>query len=55
MRREHSSPQVVQYSRPMRSQEDRDDQTVLIARAVFIAAIAVALPLLVLLALDWLF
>jgi hypothetical protein len=37
----------------MRSQEDRDKQTILIARAVSIAAIAVTLPLLGLWAVDW--
>jgi hypothetical protein len=39
----------------MRSQEDRDDQTVLIARIVFIGAFAVALMGLSLWALDRLF
>jgi hypothetical protein len=43
------------YSRRMRSQEDRDEQTVLIASVVIIAAIAFALIFLAVAAINWLF
>jgi hypothetical protein len=39
----------------MRSREDRAEQTLFIARAVFMAAIALALMGLALAAIDWLF
>jgi hypothetical protein len=42
------------YSRCMRLQEDRDEQTLFIARVVFMATIAFALICLALAAIDWL-
>jgi len=48
-------PHVLSYSLRMRSQEDRDEQTILIARVVFVIVIGLALTGLASLALDWLF